>query len=39
MSLETFIRQRLEKRPLLLMTHAVVGYPSLEANWQMLECM
>ncbi len=38
-SLETYIRERLQQRKLLLMTHAVVGYPSLEANWQMLEIM
>ena len=38
-SLETHIRERLQQRKLLLMTHAVVGYPSLEANWQMLEIM
>lgn len=37
--LERHVRQRLEKKPLLLMTHAVVGFPSLEANWQMLEAM
>lgn len=39
MALETLIRERLKNRPLLLMTHAVVGYPSLEANWEMLNCM
>ena len=39
MSLESYIRDRLKKKPLLVMTHAVVGYPSLEANWQMLEGM
>ncbi|MDP7463140.1 MAG: tryptophan synthase subunit alpha [SAR324 cluster bacterium] len=38
-SLETYIRERLQQRKVLLMTHAVVGYPSLEANWQMLEIM
>ncbi|MDP6744431.1 MAG: tryptophan synthase subunit alpha [SAR324 cluster bacterium] len=27
------------KRKILLMTHVVVGYPSLEANWKMLEVM
>jgi tryptophan synthase alpha chain len=37
--LETQLRQRLAKKPLLLMTHLVVGYPSLEANWTMLEAM
>lgn len=39
MSLTTYIRQRLATRPLLLMTHAVVGYPSLDANREMLACM
>lgn len=39
MSLDTHIHAALKHRPLLLMTHAVVGYPSLEDNWRMLECM
>ena len=39
MSLEGYIRQRLESQPLLLMTHVIVGYPSLEDNWRMLEIM
>lgn len=39
MSLDTHIRAALKQRPLLLMTHAVVGHPSLDDNWQMLECM
>ena len=38
-TLETYIRQRLQRKKLLLMTHAVVGYPSLEANMAMLEAM
>ncbi|GIX46972.1 MAG: tryptophan synthase alpha chain [Candidatus Tectimicrobiota bacterium] len=38
-SLEAYIRQRQRHKALLLMGHAVVGYPSLEANWQMLEAM
>jgi tryptophan synthase alpha subunit len=37
--LASHLRQRLEKKPLLLMTHLVVGYPSLDANWAMLEAM
>lgn len=37
--LETYIRKRLERKKLLLMTHAVVGYPSLDVNMQMLEAM
>lgn len=39
MDLESHLRQRLAKKPLLLMTHLVVGYPSLDANWAMLEAM
>ena len=30
--LETYLRQRLQRKKLLLMTHVVVGYPSLDAN-------
>ena len=37
--LEAHVRARLDDKPLLLMTHAVVGYPSLDANWAMLEAM
>jgi tryptophan synthase alpha chain len=37
--LESYLRQRLAQKPLLFMTHVVVGYPSLEANWAMLEAM
>jgi len=37
--LETYIRHRLQRKKLLLMTHAVVGYPSLDANMAMLEAM
>lgn len=37
--LETYIRQRLQRKKLLVMTHAVVGYPSLDANMAMLEAM
>ena len=39
MQLIDYLRKRLEKRKILLMTHAVVGYPSLEDNWAMLEAM
>jgi tryptophan synthase alpha chain len=35
--LEGRVRERLAHKRLLLMTHAVVGYPSLEASWAMLE--
>lgn len=38
-ALETYVRGRLAEKPLLLMAHLVVGYPSLEANWAMLESM
>ncbi|MEE2659141.1 MAG: tryptophan synthase subunit alpha [Candidatus Latescibacterota bacterium] len=38
--LETYVRERLAgNRGILLMTHLVVGYPSLEANRRMLEIM
>jgi tryptophan synthase alpha chain len=37
--LERHVRAQLARKPLLLMTHVVVGYPSLEANWAMLEAM
>ncbi|HEV8574181.1 MAG TPA: tryptophan synthase subunit alpha [Dehalococcoidia bacterium] len=37
--LESHVRKVLTKKPLLLMTHAVVGYPSLDANWVMLDAM
>lgn len=37
--LANHLGRRLEKKPLLLMTHLVVGYPSLDANWAMLEAM
>ena len=37
--LETYIKEKLKERQILLMTHAVVGYPSLDDNWRMLECM
>jgi len=38
-TLESQLRQRLASKPLLLMTHLVVGYPSLDANWAMLKAM
>lgn len=39
MPLETYIRQRLQRKKLLLMTHVVVGHPSLDVNMAMLEAM
>ncbi len=38
-SLEAYIRARMQRKTLLVMTHAVVGYPSLEANLAMLDAM
>jgi tryptophan synthase alpha chain len=37
--LERYIRNRLQRKKMLLMTHAVVGYPDLDANMRMLEAM
>lgn len=37
--LESHLRERLAKKPVLLMMHVVVGYPSLDVNWAMLEAM
>lgn len=39
MELENFLRQRQQKKDLLVMTHVVCGYPSFEANWKELEIM
>jgi len=39
MALADYLTRKLKERGLLLMTHAVVGYPSLDDNWAMLECM
>lgn len=39
MSLQAYIEERLKQRKLLLMTHVIVGYPSIEVNWTMLEIM
>lgn len=50
MSLTNYLKKRLDPfckmdkdinntRKILLMTHVVVGYPSLEENWKMLEAM
>jgi tryptophan synthase alpha chain len=37
--LEQFLRTRLQTKPLQLMTHMVCGYPSFNANLQMLQIM
>lgn len=39
MRLQEYINARLKQHPMLLMTHLVVGYPSLDDNWRMLESM
>ena len=39
MNLQGYIAERLTERKVLLMTHLIAGYPSLEANWRMLEIM
>ncbi len=39
MTLAKYLDAKLKQRSMLLMTHLVVGYPSLEDNWQMLEAM
>ncbi len=37
--LEQYIKQRLENRDILLMTHIVMGYPSFEASMEIVEQM
>ena len=39
MNLQAYIEERLTERKVLLMTHLIAGFPSLEANWRMLEIM
>ncbi len=39
MNLTAYIGERLEEKKILLMTHVIVGYPSLDVNWEMLEAM
>ncbi len=34
-ALQAYIVERRRQRPLLLMTHLVIGYPSLESSWQL----
>ena len=37
--LESYIRKRLEKKDILLMTHIVLGYPSLDDSYRVIETM
>jgi len=37
--IESYIRQQLQKKEILLMTHIVIGYPSLEASLAMVAAM
>ena len=37
--LEQHIRQKLQKKPLLLMTHIVIGYPSFRESWALARSM
>ncbi|MBL7213621.1 MAG: tryptophan synthase subunit alpha [Desulfobacteraceae bacterium] len=39
MALETYLRNRLKKKDVLLMTHLVLGYPSLEDSFNIIEAM
>ncbi len=37
--LETYLRNRLQETDILLMTHLVLGYPSFEASFEIIEAM
>ncbi len=39
MALEAYLRERLARKPLLVMTHVVCGYPSFEDNLRALDVM
>jgi tryptophan synthase alpha chain len=39
MHLETYIRDRRREKEILLMTHIVIGYPSLQASFELVEAM
>ena len=39
MKLETYLRNRLEKKEILLMTHIVLGYPSFDDSFRIIEAM
>jgi tryptophan synthase alpha chain len=38
-SMEQTLRERLRRKPILVMTHAVAGFPTIDANKAMLEAM
>jgi tryptophan synthase alpha chain len=37
--LESYLRDRLKQRDILIMTHIVIGYPSFEASFELVEAM
>lgn len=39
MALERYLRDKLKKKDVLLMTHLVIGYPSLEDSYKIIEAM
>jgi tryptophan synthase alpha chain len=39
MDLETYIRRKLKTKPLLVMTHIVIGYPSFRESWAVAKTM
>ena len=39
MTLESYIRGKCSKKDILIMTHIVMGYPTLEESFQVIETM
>ena len=39
MDLETYLRRKLKSKPLLIMTHIVIGYPSFRESWVLARTM
>jgi len=39
MALERYLRDKLKKKHVLLMTHLVIGYPSMEDSYKIIEAM
>lgn len=39
MGLESYVRENLKRKDILLMTHIVLGYPSFDHNFQMIQTM